>query len=135
MQRILITLIAVGFCTSVAFAAPTMDEFYDNPDNQAGFDQATSQGTLQQAREQMVQRCEQEAARGGEAMDCACFSERLTKVSDKELFYESMLAFEQYQKMVAARQAGDEARVEALRKEAAERKGPMQEIGEACQQG
>jgi len=107
-----------------------MDAFFENPENQAKLEMIQNSGQLEQARTQLIEGCKNNAE--NESLDCDCLEEKVTNLSDREFVYESLRAYEAYQARVAAMEAGDTEKLEALKEEEAQRTSPLSEVETQC---
>ncbi len=126
---------ALAFCiasivTVSVHAQTTMEEFYTDTDRKAKFEQAVEAGFLDQARQRMVTQC---TAQGAAAqLDCECFETQLSDLSDEVLFYESTIAYENYQAIVAAMDEGDMERANELKGIRDSRTSQTAEVQQQC---
>ncbi len=111
--------------------AQTMDEFYGEAKNQAMYDKALKEGHIVKGRVFFVKNC-QDAQKKGQATeeDCACIQSQIAKVSDQEFFYETILAYQEYQARVAAQ--GDAEKTAALKEQHAKRQSLTKRIEQSC---
>lgn len=114
---------------SLASQSSEIGKFYSKEHNQKAFELAESSGKINAAREQWINGCLQN--QGKNKANCNC-REELDKVTNKEFYYESMLAFQQYQEKVAALKNNDQEKLEKLRKSGSEHKGWSKRLENKC---
>lgn len=111
--------------------AQTMDEFYAEPANQAQFDKALAEGHIVKGRVFFVKNCQDAQEKGQTTeQDCECIQGQIAKVSDKEFFYETILAYQEYQARVEAH--GDAEKTAALKEQQAKRQSLTKRIEQSC---
>lgn len=109
-----------------ATAKDAMTEFFEVEENKAAYSKAIKKGAVSQTRDRFMEGCEEEQAReSGIKLDCSCVKSELDKMSDREVYYESVKAYQEYQELVEAiRRDGKEA-AKAVRKQQKENRKTM----------
>ena len=79
----------------------------------------------------MLDAC-QKAAVTNPAADCVCADRELAAVTDREFFYESVVAYREYRAKVDALNAEDTARYEQLKAQHAQRMSLARRLEAAC---
>ncbi|WP_428606673.1 hypothetical protein [Sedimenticola sp.] len=116
---------------TLADSNPEMDKFFANEQNLKGFELATANGQMAKGREKMLSACRQ-AKQKKPALNCDCWQTEMDKISDKEFFFESVLAYRQYKERVQALQEKDKEKFERLKKAHAQRIGLSKRIDQTC---
>ncbi len=130
MNRVLIALAALAFMTAPA-SADEQKDFFAQPSNEVGFKAALKSGELENGRARMVAMCEKEKAKNPSA-DCACVGRVVAAVSDREFYYESVRAYQEFMIRAEAFQAEDKQGYEALKAEHGKREGMVHKIEAQC---
>ncbi|MCE2570350.1 hypothetical protein [Motilimonas eburnea] len=135
LKQFLLTasLSASMFLTSglLTAQAQTMDEFYAEPANQAQFDKALAEGHIVKGRVFFVKNCQDALEKGQTTeQDCDCIQGQIAKISDKEFFYETILAYQEYQARVAVH--GDAEKTAALKEQQSKRESLTKRIEQSC---
>ncbi len=120
---------------AVLMSAPVMadalDAFYADAENARGFAAAQASGQIAQGRQRMLAMCA-EAKLKTPAADCGCVERELAGVSDRAFYFESVLAYREYQEKVDALRAEDTARYAQLKAQHAQRMGLARRLEAAC---
>ena len=121
----------LGVLMSASVAAADMDAFFADADNARGFAVAQASGQIAQGRQRMLAMCA-EAKLKTPAADCGCVERELAGVSDRAFYFESVLAYREYQEKVDALRAEDTARYAQLKAQHAQRMGLARRLEAAC---
>ena len=86
-----------------AYEEPSFDEFFKGKNNNINYKKLSESGDIQMVRNQMISICKNWST-NEEDIDkqCKCASKEISKLSDQELFYTSILAYNRYQAKVEA---------------------------------
>ena len=116
---------------SYAYENQEMANFFSVEKNQRGFKLALAIGQIRKGKEKMVNACFHEKKKKVWA-DCECVKREIENVSDKEFFYESVLAYQRYQEKVEALENEDREKYEELKKVHSERNSLSKRLENAC---
>lgn len=133
MKKIWLAAVLLASTSAWAVEFPSMNEFYSNPENTKNFERATESGAFANKRSMLLEQCLKGATNERDKSMCNCVSDKMAKVSDKELFYESFMAYTFYMDKVQATRDGDTDKVEELNRVQREHKGVMDEIEKSCE--
>ncbi len=109
-----------------------IDNFFSEEKNVKVFEIALSRGQIREGRQKLIDGCLKESATNG-SIDCDCYKKVLETTTDKEFFYESILAFRQYQAKVAALKNNDQEKYEKLKEMQAKRMSLGKRLQEQCE--
>lgn len=128
-----LSIIIVCAISSYTFAAenPAMAEFYANDRNKMAFDNAVKGGMMQKGREQMMAMCMKEKETK-KSLDCECLKREINKITDKEMFYDSVVSYQEYQARVQAAKENNQEKLDQLKEMHAKRNGLGKKIDNAC---
>jgi len=116
MKRLLFAFILVFSSVSHAYEELTYNEFFEDAKYSEMFDTLKKKGMIKKVRAQMQDICKKWVKNGKDTeASCKCVSSELSKLSDKDLFYSSIMAFNRYQAKVAALKSKDKEKFEALK--------------------
>lgn len=121
----------LGVLMSASVAAADMDAFFADADNARGFAVAQASGQIAQGRQRMLAMCAEAKAKNP-AADCACVERELAGLPDRAFYYESVLAFREYEEKVDALRADDTARYAQLKARHAQRMSLARQLEAAC---
>lgn len=110
---------------------PSKKEFMADEARRAQFEKAQQAGMMAGARKQLLAECEANTLEADKKQYCGCFKERLDALSDEDLFYESVIAYEWHVKKVEAKAANDGARFAELDRQQ-KSASSMQDIDKSC---
>lgn len=109
---------------SLQMNANDMSEFFADVENERKFLLNKQKGMLTKIKEQSLAFCESERSKKQDLahedkkiVDCQCFSEQLNKLSDREIYFESVSSYLIFQKMVAAKRTDDVKEYQRLKRE------------------
>lgn len=134
MKRLLFPLLLI---TAPAFAYDELgfDEFFKVKENQDKFDFIVQSGKLEELRSQAMSMsiCTHSAKdeENPEAI-CECIAKEMKKVSDKDWFYGSMIAYQRYQAKAAALQNNDTVELEDINKRSQENPLYVEKVEQVC---
>ena len=123
-----------SFCFSSALAFD-MESFYQEPENEQKFQLSQQSGLVDKVRMSTLAICQDSKKKSpekGANTSCDCFAAELEKLSDREIFYETVSAYQHFQKMVAAKTAGNQKEYARLKEEKDSKKGFAKKIEEVC---
>ena len=123
MKRTLFVFVCAVSIPVMAATYPTQSEFYADAENAQKFASAKSSGQLAKQSEMYSIGCMQGAKTDADKKLCACAAEFVKTVPEKEMFYESYMAYTIFQDMVAAKREGNAEKYEALKRMSRERNG------------
>jgi len=111
-----------------------MDEFFAKNDNQKKFDVVKLSGAFSKGKEKMIAMCKKnkQTENADSQLDCACYKEELQKISDREFYFGSVLAYEQFLERTAASKEKDQSKYEALKISHAKQQGFVARIENKC---
>ena len=132
MKRTLLLLIYTISLPVMAANYPPQSEFYADSVNAKKFESAKSSGQLAKQSEMYSIGCMQGAKTDADKKLCDCATEFVKTVPEKEMFYESFMAYSIFQDMVAAKREGNTKEYEALKKMSQERNGLEKRIAATC---
>lgn len=116
MKKFLLPLLLI---TAPAFAYDDLsyDEFYNKKENNDHFEFLIQSGNMEKLRGQMMSICKQ-WVQDKENLDatCECLSKEVNKLSDRDLYYSSTIAYKRYLARVDAIKTNDTAELERLKK-------------------
>jgi hypothetical protein len=126
-------IIVVCSLSSYTFAAEDsgMSDFFADERNKIAFNNAVKGGMMEKSRDQMMEMCKKGIDKK-ETIDCECLNKELKKITDEELFYESVTSYREYQERVQAAKDNDQAKLEKLKQKHANRIGMGKKIDKAC---
>lgn len=132
MKRTLLLIIYAVSLPVMAGNYPTQSEFYADAENAKKFASARSTGQLAKQSEMYSIGCIQGAKTDADKKLCDCAAEIVKTVPEKEMFYESYMAYTIFQDVVAAKREGNAEEYEALKKISRERNGLEKRIAASC---
>ncbi|TQV73616.1 hypothetical protein FLL45_12135 [Aliikangiella marina] len=117
--------------------ASDMETFYSDVENERKFLLSQQKGMIKEVREQASALCNSQPAKSPEnnpnqKIDCQCFSSQLNKLSDREIYYESVSAYLIFQKMVAAKRDEDVKEYMRLKEEKNNMQGFAERLQSVC---
>jgi len=119
------------FTQSTSFAGSAMDEYFNDESNMQKYNAAVRTGVIQKGKDSINTGCEQEKVKNPDT-NCVCVKEQISKTSDKEFFYDSILAYTNYQEEVNALRDNDNEKYQQLKKKHAQRKGLSHRLVKVC---
>ncbi|RJG48686.1 hypothetical protein [Motilimonas pumila] len=122
--------------SSATMANPAQDTFFKKAENERKYQAALTEGKISTSRDKLVKVCQSVKQNKQPDLDCKCYSEQVAKLSDRDIFYESVVAFEDYMKTVAkikqALSKDDTAEIERLKKAQSEKDTLTKRLSQAC---
>lgn len=134
MKKFLLPLLL--FATpALAYEELRLDEYFKVKENQDKFEFLDQSGKIKQLREQAtsISICKL-SAQDQENADtiCECTSKEMKKLSDKEWFYTSMIAYQRYQAKAAALENNDTVELENINKLSQNNPLYVEKVGQVC---
>jgi len=128
-----LSVVIVCCLSSHSFAAENtgMSEFYADEKNKIAFKNAVSSGMLQKGRDQMKTMCLKEKDKKN-SLDCECFERELKKISDEEMFYDSITSYREFQERVQASKDNNQEKLKQLEQKHAKRYGMGKKLDKVC---
>lgn len=131
LKILLIIIVITASTYTLAANNPAMETFYADENNKMAFDNAVKTGMMQKGREQMMAMCIKDKATN-KSLDCECLKKELDKITDKEMFYDSVISYREYQERVQAARDNNQEKLDQLKQKHAKRKGIGKKIDNAC---
>ena len=99
-----------------SYDEPSIDEFYANKQNKEKYEQLVSSGVIMKVREQMLSICKKWSVDKDNLEDgCACATKEISKFTDRDLVYFSLIAYQRYSAKKAALEEGNPEEFERLK--------------------
>lgn len=116
MKRLLLPLLLIAAPT-FAYDDLSYDEFYNVKENSDKLELLVQSGNMEKLRGQMQSICKQ-WGQDKENLDktCECLTREVNKLSDKDLYYSSTIAYQRYLARVDAIKNHDDAELARLKK-------------------
>ncbi len=125
-------IILVFLIANFQVLASEVDEFFSDPENQRKFLLVQQKGMVTKVREQSLAVCNSQQKSEKVDVDCQCFSNELNKLSDREIYFESVSAYLQFQKMLEAKRADDVKEYQRLKEEKDNKQGFAERLQATC---
>jgi hypothetical protein len=108
-----------------------MDKFFSETKNQQLFSAAEANGQIKAAKEQLIGAC-LKAKEEKKVVDCACFKREIDKTTNREFYYESILAYLRYEEKVKALKNNDQAKYAELKESESKSMSLSKRLEDAC---
>ncbi len=135
MKKIVLLPLLLIAAPVLAYEELSIDEYFKVKENQDKFEFLDQSGKIKQLREQAtsISICKL-SAQDQENADtiCECTSKEMKKISDKEWFYTSMIAYQRYQAEAAALENNDTVELESIKKRSQENSLYLDKVEQVC---